>query len=233
MNPILIIDPGHGGEDPGGGSNQYWKEKDLALKISLYQYKRFKDLGINVALTRDKDIALKPSERTNIVKRSNAKYCISNHINAGGGEGAETIYSIYSNPTLANIILNALVGVGQIKRRAFTRTLPGDLQKDYYFMHRDTGKTETVIVEYGFADNTNDTKRLLENWKQYAESVVKAFCLHIGYIYTPVQKNEHWAELYYNSLIKKGIKINEKRFDDTITRGEMFVLLDRITDQRK
>lgn len=233
MNPILIIDSGHGGEDPGGGSNQYWKEKDLALKISLYQYKRFKDLGINVALTRDKDIALKPSERTNIVKRSNAKYCISNHINAGGGEGAETIYSIYSNPTLANIILNALVGVGQIKRRAFTRTLPGDLQKDYYFMHRDTGKTETVIVEYGFADNTNDTKRLLENWKQYAESVVKAFCLHIGYIYTPVQKNEHWAELYYNSLIKKGIKINEKRFDDTITRGEMFVLLDRITDQRK
>mgnify|MGYP001289212597 CR=1 FL=1 len=233
MNPILIIDSGHGGEDPGGGSNQYWKEKDLALKISLYQYKRFKDLGINVALTRDKDIALKPSERTNIVKRSNAKYCISNHINAGGGEGAETIYSIYSNPTLANIILNALVGVGQIKRRAFTRTLPRDLQKDYYFMHRDTGKTETVIVEYGFADNTNDTKRLLENWKQYAESVVKAFCLHIGYIYTPVQKNEHWAELYYNSLIKKGIKINEKRFDDTITRGEMFVLLDRITDQRK
>ena len=100
-------------------------------------------------------------------------------------------------------------------------------------MHRDTGKTETVIVEYGFADNVNDTKRLLENWKQYAESVVKAFCLHIGYIYTPVQKNEHWAELYYNSLIKKGIKINEKRFDDTITRGEMFVLLDRITDQRK
>ena len=233
MNPILIIDSGHGGEDPGGGSNQYWKEKDLALKISLYQYKRFKDLGINVALTRDKDIALKPSERTNIVKRSNAKYCISNHLNAGGGEGAETIYSIYSTPTLANIILNALVGVGQIKRRAFTRTLPGDLQKDYYFMHRDTGKTETVIVEYGFADNTNDTKRLLENWKQYAESVVKAFCLHIGYIYTPVQKNEHWAELYYNSLIKKGIKINEKRFDDTITRGEMFVLLDRITDQRK
>ena len=233
MNPILIIDSGHGGEDPGGGSNQYWKEKDLALKISLYQYKRFKDLGINVALTRDKDIALKPSERTNIVKRSNAKYCISNHINAGGGEGAETIYSIYSNPTLANIILDTLVDAGQIKRRAFTRTLPGDLQKDYYFMHRDTGKTETVIVEYGFADNVNDTKRLLENWKQYAESVVKAFCLHIGYIYTPVQKNEHWAELYYNSLIKKGIKINEKRFDDTITRGEMFVLLDRITDQRK
>lgn len=42
---------------------------------------------------------------------------------------------------------------------------------------------------------------------------------------------EHWAEKHYNSLNAKGIKVSEKRFDDAITRGEVFALLDRLTDR--
>jgi N-acetyl-anhydromuramyl-L-alanine amidase AmpD len=42
-------------------------------------------------------------------------------------------------------------------------------------------------------------------------------------------KDKHWAEKHYNSLIRKGIKITDKRFDDTMTRGEVFAMLDRIT----
>jgi hypothetical protein len=38
----------------------------------------------------------------------------------------------------------------------------------------------------------------------------------------------HWAEKPYNSLIKKGIVIHEKRFDDSVKRGEIFSLLDQI-----
>lgn len=38
---------------------------------------------------------------------------------------------------------------------------------------------------------------------------------------------EHWAEKHWISLNEKGIKINEKRFDDPMTRGEVFALLDR------
>jgi len=44
-------------------------------------------------------------------------------------------------------------------------------------------------------------------------------------------KNEHWAEKHYRSLNKKGIKIQEKRFDDMITRGEVFAIIDRLTDK--
>lgn len=78
---ILIIDPGHGGTDPGAVGNCL-KEKDLPLQISLYQFERFKELGVSVALTRSTDKDLSPANRTNIVKNSKAKYCISNHINA-------------------------------------------------------------------------------------------------------------------------------------------------------
>jgi N-acetylmuramoyl-L-alanine amidase len=43
-----------------------------------------------------------------------------------------------------------------------------------------------------------------------------------------IMSKEHWAEKDYQELIKKGIVINEKRFDDKITRGELFALLNRI-----
>lgn len=46
-----------------------------------------------------------------------------------------------------------------------------------------------------------------------------------------VFENKHWAEKHWESLNKKGIKIYEKRFDDNITRGEVFALLDRLTDK--
>jgi hypothetical protein len=56
-------------------------------------------------------------------------------------------------------------------------------------MHRDTGKVETIILEYGFIDHAADAKKLKENWKAYAEAVVKAFCDYIGVVYAPPEKN--------------------------------------------
>lgn len=190
--PILIIDAGHGGQDSGGGSNEHWLEKEFVLEISKYQYKRFKGLGISVQLTRDDDIYLYSSQRAKIVRDSGAKYCISNHINAGGGEGAETIHSVHSDGKLAREILNELEKAGQKIRRAFFRTLSNSPDLDYYFMHRETGSVQTVIVEYGFADNERDTQRLLKNWKAYAESVVRGVCNYIGYRYeAPIDDNAH------------------------------------------
>ncbi|MBB6218170.1 N-acetylmuramoyl-L-alanine amidase [Anaerosolibacter carboniphilus] len=202
---LLIIDPGHGGADPGGGTNQHWKEKDLALQISQYQERRFKELGISVSLTRTTDITLASGQRTNLVKASGAKYCISNHINAGGGEGAETIHSIYSDGKLANSIIDAIAAAGQKKRRVFTRTLPNNPKKDYYFMIRETGTAQTVIVEYGFADNAADTKRLLDHWQDYAEAVVKALCQHMGHPYMTPQKEKTALEKALDVFVQQGI----------------------------
>ena len=48
---MLIIDPGHGGRDQGGGSNRHWQEKDKVLDISLYQYERFRQLNVPVLVS--------------------------------------------------------------------------------------------------------------------------------------------------------------------------------------
>ncbi|WP_275896248.1 N-acetylmuramoyl-L-alanine amidase [Paraliobacillus sediminis] len=184
MKPVLIIDPGHGGADPGGGSNDKWVEKDLVLQISLYQLKRYRELGIPVALTRNTDQTVTPNRRVRTIRVSGARYCHSNHINAGGGDGAELIHSIYSDGKMAKSLATRLKKSGQNVRRIFTRTLPNNKNKDYYFMNRETGEVETIIIEYGFADSVKDDRTQLEkNWEMYAEAVVEGFCAFAGYSY--------------------------------------------------
>lgn len=85
----IVIDAGHGGDDPGASGNGII-EKDLTLKISQYMYDRFKDLGIPVKMTRTTDETISPTERVKRVLdaygNSNDVIVISNHINAGGSD---------------------------------------------------------------------------------------------------------------------------------------------------
>ena len=103
----IVIDPGHGGEDSGAVGNGLL-EKNLTLSISKYMYDRFKELGIPVELTRDTDINLTSDTRPRVAlsKFGNGRdvLIISNHINAGGGEGAEVIYALRNNDTFSRTI---------------------------------------------------------------------------------------------------------------------------------
>ena len=188
-NPRIVIDPGHGGSDAGASGNGII-EKNLNLDISKYMYNRFKELGIPVTITRTTDETLSPTERVNRIMNAygddKGVIIISNHINAGGGDGAEVIYALRNNATLSNTILSELEKSGQNVREAFQKRLPSNTSKDYYFIHRDTGKnTEPVIVEYGFLDSTgDDPKQLKEDSELYAEAVVRAVMKYIGKPYS-------------------------------------------------
>lgn len=92
----VVIDPGHGGTDSGATGNDML-EKDYTLLISEYMYDRFKELGVPVALTRDSDITLSPTERTSKIlsEFGNNKdvIVISNHLNAGGEDAYYVVNS--------------------------------------------------------------------------------------------------------------------------------------------
>ena len=180
----IVIDAGHGGDDPGASGNGI-VEKNMTLAISNYMYDRFRELGIPVKIIRSTDETLSPSVRTRRVLdafgNSNDVIVISNHINAGGGEGAEVIYALRNNSRLSDLILDELSDEGQIIRKAYQRRLPSNTSKDYYFMHRDTGITQPVIVEYGFLDNTSDANKLKNNYLDYAEAAVRGVLRYIGY----------------------------------------------------
>lgn len=80
--------------------------------------------------------------------------------------------------------LNNIGAAGQIKRSVYQRVLPEDPSRDYYYILRETGNTEPLLVEYGFIDNPNDVRKLTNNLEQYVEGVVKAIADYAGYEYT-------------------------------------------------
>lgn len=78
---IVVIDPGHGGKDPGAVANGL-KEKDINLAVSKKLAAALKKKGIDVRLTRNSDVYLTLKERTNLANKWNAEVFISIHANA-------------------------------------------------------------------------------------------------------------------------------------------------------
>ena len=223
MNDIkVVIDAGHGGSDPGAVANDT-NEKDLTLMISKYMYDRFKELGIPVTLTRNTDETLTPDERVSKILSAYGDnknvIVISNHINSAGenseAEGAEVIYALRNEDTLAKNILSELKKAGQKIRTVYQRRLPNDNSKDYYFIHRNTGNTEPVIVEYGYITNKEDLNRIKQNYKSYVDAVVKAV-LETKNI--NISKPEENTKYNFSYVVKSGDSLWEiaMMFDTTV-----------------
>lgn len=96
----IVIDPGHGGRDPGCNGNSGTDEKTIVLDVS----KRLRDLfsaknGIEVILTRESDIYMPLESRTVIANQKQADLFISIHANANRNKklsGVETFYLNFS-----------------------------------------------------------------------------------------------------------------------------------------
>ena len=224
----IVIDAGHGGVDSGAVGNGI-VEKDLTLKIATYIANRLKELGLPVTLTRSDDTTLEPKVRVNKILSAYGNdpnvLVISNHINAGGGDGAEVIYALRNDDTLAKMILNELAASGQNIRKAYQRRLPSNQKKDYYYIHRDTGKTEPIIVEYGFLDSkADDVNQLKNNYETYAEAVVKAVAEYLNVPYE--SKNSDYyvvknGDTLYSIALKNNTTVTKLKELNNITENNI------------
>ena len=200
----------HGGSDPGATGNII--EKEYNLKIANYIYNRLKELGVPVAITRTTDVAITPTDRVNKILNafgnSDDVVVLSNHLNAGGGTGAEVVYALRNNDTLSKLILEELSKEGQNIRKWYQRRLPSNPSKDYYFIHRNTGRTEPVLIEYGFVDNEKDANFIKNNWQDLAEATVRAVLTYIGAPYDMVGENTIYVVQKGDSLYSIAKKFN-------------------------
>lgn len=227
----VVLDSGHGGEDPGTIANGI-TEKDYTLKISEYIHNRLDEMGVPNAMTRTSDVTLTPSERPKKVQsfygNGGDVIVVSNHINAGSGDGAEIIYALRNNDTFARKIATEFENAGQNVRKYYQRRLPSNPAKDYYYIMRDTPNNETVIVEYGFADSTgDDISQLKNNWEKLAEAVTKAIVEYAGGEYVaPIDSNYYTVksgDSLWSISRKFGITVDELKSANNLSSNLLSV----------
>ncbi|MBP3766629.1 MAG: LysM peptidoglycan-binding domain-containing protein [Bacilli bacterium] len=184
-------------------------------------------------MTRVDDETLDPTDRVNRILNAYGNtpnvIVVSNHINAGGGDGAEVLYALRNSDKLSNLILENMKAAGQNVRGAFQRRLPRDPSKDYYFIHRNTGRTEPIIVEYGFLDGKGDDVNLLKNnYEALAEATVKGILEYIGYNYTPPINDTNTytvssGDTLYSISKKLGVTVDEIKQLNNLTSNTLRV----------
>lgn len=163
MTKKLMIDPGHGGADPGAVAAGFGlREKDLNLTISKrIDYTISKDYDVQTRMTRDSDKTLNLSQRTAAANAWGADYLLSVHINAGGGTGYEDfIHSNLSDSSQTAKMRNAVhAEITKVLQKYGVRNR--GKKKANFHMLRES-KMSAMLSETLFIDHKDDQK-LLKN----------------------------------------------------------------------
>jgi N-acetylmuramoyl-L-alanine amidase len=96
---LVMIDPGHGGYDPGTQSSAGAQEKDLALQIATRLKAALEARGIRAELTRSTDVFISLAERTRIANSAGADLFVSIHLNSSPNDDTTGIEVYYLNNT--------------------------------------------------------------------------------------------------------------------------------------
>jgi len=155
---FVIIDPGHGGPDPGAIGIGGIRESDVVLDVSKIVKKLLSDKGVKVRLTRNSEIDLDLPPRVSYANRTGADIFVSIHANASRGKrrdinGLETFYYRgWRGKLLAKRI-----------QKHILRVSPGSpdrgVKQERFYVIKNT-RMPAVLVEIGFLTGRLDARRL-------------------------------------------------------------------------
>lgn len=164
----IVLDPGHGGEDPGAISDdESLYEKDITLKTAQAVQQALEKAGATVIMTRDGDETVSLSERPAIANQQNADAFISLHYDAAENSqsaSGSTVYQYGDDSTPLAIAVQAqLMEQGQLPN---TGIKFGDFQ-----VIRDS-QMPGLLIELGYMSNLNDIAVFTQD--SYYEHVAKS-----------------------------------------------------------
>ena len=176
----VVIDPGHGGPDPGAIGISGIRETDVVLEVSKMVSKLLSEKGVKVRLTRNKEVDLDLPPRVYFANRTNADIFVSIHANASRGKrrdinGLETFYYRgWRGRSLAKKI-----------QKQILRVSPGSpdrgVKQGRFYVIKNT-KMPAVLVEVGFLTGRLDAKRLEKNThrKRLAYAIAKGILEYLS-----------------------------------------------------
>ncbi len=170
MPPLVVIDPGHGGSEPGAGNGSI-HERAITLAISLEVEKILNEKQIDNILTRRDDTAVSLEDRVKFANEKKGSLFISIHNNSftdPASHGILTTYNPYSptGESNAEIMQSKLKTLGMFNRKIVPRP-------NLYVLRRT--EMPSLLLEIGFISNKNDLKLLTspDFQKKCAVQIVK------------------------------------------------------------
>ncbi len=178
---LVVIDPGHGGSDPGAVYNGR-QEKDDVLRLGKAVGALLEARGVDVVYTREGDIYETPFKKAQDGNSVGADYFVSIHRNSSEYpnqySGAEVL--VYSDSgvrrELANNILEGM-------EKAGLKNLGIDERKDLVVLRRT--QMPAVLVEAGFINSDKDNETFDRNFDELARGIANGILQTLGYpVYT-------------------------------------------------
>jgi len=174
--PVVIIDPGHGGDDPGAIGPSGLHEADVALAIGRMVGETLVHQGLQVQFTRTSDITVPLEDRPDIAKRFGGAVFVSIHANASQSPdvaGTETYYKTADSQNLAALVQSEVVAaLGEPDRGVRTA--------DFYVIVN--AGIPSVLVETAFITNPKE-ERLLRDalvQRRIAEAIARGITRFLG-----------------------------------------------------
>ncbi len=207
----IVIDPGHGGKDPGAIGVRGLKEKDVVLKLAKLLAKKLKEkLGVKVILTRNRDRYIPLIQRPAIANSKKADLFISLHTNASPDKRAKGIETYYLNFTTDPEAMR----VAALENAATKKSL-SDLQDLIKAILANTKLSESRLLAEKVQESlVNTLKRyypdIEDRGVKYAPFLVlvgarmPAILVEIGFITNP-EEESRLRDSHYLEMIAEGI----------------------------
>ncbi len=182
---VIVLDPGHGGRDPGKVGINNILEKDINLSISLKLKKLLEQNDIKVYMTREDDTGLYSStdtykkradldNRVNFIHEKKADLAISIHQNSFQEEYVKGAQTFYYDKSLGGKVLAEMIQA-QVKNTIADGNHRVAKANTSYYMIKKTN-CPLVIVECGYLTNNKEASLLLD--ANYQDKM--AWGIHLG-----------------------------------------------------
>lgn len=170
---IVVLDPGHGGSDPGAVAGKI-KEKDLNLQVSKILKEILVEAGVKVYMTRTEDEYVGLYTRAGIANNLKADLFVSIHHNASTNTGAQGVMTLYY-PTTGKQAMNGQNLAGIVQKHLVEELKAKDwgiIPRPKLVVTRET-RMPAVLAELGFMTNKAELNKLVtyEFQKQAAQAL--------------------------------------------------------------